>query len=103
VSADVETLIANADAALYRAKAEERGTARFFEAAMDQQIREKRALQRDLVTALENNQCELYFPAAGSDQGRYYRVRGSGAQASSRARNGTAGRVHSAGGGNRAG
>jgi diguanylate cyclase (GGDEF)-like protein/PAS domain S-box-containing protein len=59
--ADVETLIANADAALYRAKAEERGTIRFFEAAMDQQIREKRALQRDLVAALENNEFELYF------------------------------------------
>jgi diguanylate cyclase (GGDEF)-like protein/PAS domain S-box-containing protein len=59
--ADVETLIANADAALYRAKAEERGTIRFFEAAMDQQIREKRALQRDLVAAVENNEFELYF------------------------------------------
>jgi len=67
--ADVETLIANADAALYRAKAEERGTARFFEAAMDQQIREKRALQRDLVTALENNECQLYFQPQAATRG----------------------------------
>jgi diguanylate cyclase (GGDEF)-like protein/PAS domain S-box-containing protein len=59
--AEVETLIANAEAALYRAKAEGRGTIRFFEAAMDQQIRAKRALQRDLVTALENGEFELYF------------------------------------------
>jgi diguanylate cyclase (GGDEF)-like protein/PAS domain S-box-containing protein len=65
--ADGETLIANADAALYRAKAEERGTIRFFEAKMDQKLREKRALQRDLVAALENNEFELYFqPQAGT-------------------------------------
>jgi diguanylate cyclase (GGDEF)-like protein/PAS domain S-box-containing protein len=65
--ADGETLIANADAALYRAKAEERGTIRFFEAAMDKKLREKRALQRDLVAALENDEFELYFqPQAGT-------------------------------------
>jgi diguanylate cyclase (GGDEF)-like protein/PAS domain S-box-containing protein len=67
--ADVETLIANADAALYRAKAEERGTIRFFEAAMDQQIREKRALQRDLLAALENNEFELYFQPQSATKG----------------------------------
>jgi diguanylate cyclase (GGDEF)-like protein/PAS domain S-box-containing protein len=67
--ADVETLIANADAALYRAKAEERGTIRFFEAAMDQQIREKRALQRDLVAALENDEFELYFQPQSATEG----------------------------------
>jgi diguanylate cyclase (GGDEF)-like protein len=59
--AGVETLIGNAEAALSRAKVEERGSIRFFEAAMDQQVREKRALQRDLITALENNEFELYF------------------------------------------
>jgi diguanylate cyclase (GGDEF)-like protein/PAS domain S-box-containing protein len=59
--ADVETLIANAEAALGRAKVEEPGTMRFFEAAMDQQVRQKRALQHDLAAALENNEFELYF------------------------------------------
>jgi diguanylate cyclase (GGDEF)-like protein/PAS domain S-box-containing protein len=66
----IETLIANADAALYRAKVEERGTVRFFEPSMDQQIREKRALQRDLLSALENGEFELYFQpqaATGGD------------------------------------
>jgi diguanylate cyclase (GGDEF)-like protein len=58
---DMNTLLANADAALYRAKAEERGTVRFFEPAMDRQIREKRALQRDLALAVEKNELELYF------------------------------------------
>ncbi|MET0967966.1 MAG: EAL domain-containing protein [Tardiphaga sp.] len=66
--ADVETLIAHADLALDRAKSEERGTIRFFEAGMDQQIREKRLLQRDLVQAIENKQFELYYqPQASAD------------------------------------
>ena len=65
---DTESLIAHADLALDRAKAEERGTIRFFEAEMDQQIREKRLLQRDLVVAIENDQFELYFqPQASAD------------------------------------
>src|SRR5205823_2390491 len=38
-------LLGNADAALYRAKREGRGTIRFFEADMDRQLREKRAMQ----------------------------------------------------------
>ena len=59
--AEVETLIANAEAALGRAKVEEPGTIRFFEATMDQQVRQKRALQHDLAAALENNEFELYF------------------------------------------
>ncbi|QUS41023.1 EAL domain-containing protein [Tardiphaga alba] len=65
---DIESLIAHADLALDRAKQEERGTIRFFEAAMDHQIREKRMLQRDLVVAIENRQFELYYqPQAAAD------------------------------------
>jgi diguanylate cyclase (GGDEF)-like protein len=59
--ADVDTLVANAEAALYRAKAEQRGTIRFFEPAMDRQVREKRSLQQDIAQALEKNELELYF------------------------------------------
>jgi diguanylate cyclase (GGDEF)-like protein/PAS domain S-box-containing protein len=66
---DVETLIANAGAALHRAKAEGRGTIRFFEASMDQQIREKRALQLDLVAALENGEFELYYQPQSATKG----------------------------------
>jgi diguanylate cyclase (GGDEF)-like protein len=68
--ADVETLISNADVALYRAKKEERGSVRFFEPAMDKQIREKRALLHDLGVAIENGQLELHYQPQGSPDGR---------------------------------
>jgi diguanylate cyclase (GGDEF)-like protein len=59
--ADAETLIANADAALYRAKADGRGTIRFFEADMDKLLRERRALQQDLRLALDHGQLSLHY------------------------------------------
>jgi diguanylate cyclase (GGDEF)-like protein len=59
--ADAETLIGNADAALYRAKADGRGTMRFFEADMDRRLRERRALQHDLRSALEHGQLSLHY------------------------------------------
>jgi diguanylate cyclase (GGDEF)-like protein len=58
---NADALTANADAALYRAKGEGRGTIRFFEAEMDQQIREHRAMQLDLRRAAERNELKLYF------------------------------------------
>jgi diguanylate cyclase (GGDEF)-like protein/PAS domain S-box-containing protein len=59
--ADAATLLANADAALYRAKAEARGSIRFFEPDMDRRLREKRALQHDMRSALAHNEMELYY------------------------------------------
>lgn len=59
--ADIEALLANADAALYRAKREGRGSVRFFEAEMDKQLRERRALQHELQSAIEMNQLVLYY------------------------------------------
>jgi len=50
-----------AEAALYRAKTEQRGTIRFFEPAMDRHTREKRALQQEIAVATERNELELYF------------------------------------------
>lgn len=58
---DAESLVANADAALYRAKAEERGSIRFFEPDMDKMLREKRALQNDLLSAIARNELEMYY------------------------------------------
>ncbi len=58
---DTTTLIGNADAALDRAKAEGRGTFRFFEADMDQRLRERRAIQQELRTAVERNELRLYY------------------------------------------
>lgn len=67
--ADVETLITNADVALYRAKKEERGSVRFFEPAMDKQLREKRALLHDLGVAIGNGQLELHYQPQGGPDG----------------------------------
>jgi diguanylate cyclase (GGDEF)-like protein len=52
---DGENLICNADAALYRAKAEGPGSYRFFEPEMDRQLRERREIQHDLTSALEKD------------------------------------------------
>ena len=59
--ADAAQLIANADAALYRAKAAGRGTIRFFEAHMDERLRERRALQHELHAAIDNEELALYY------------------------------------------
>jgi diguanylate cyclase (GGDEF)-like protein len=59
--ADAAALQSNADAALYRAKAEGRGTIRLFDAEMDQKLREKRNLQHDLRTALERHELRLFY------------------------------------------
>jgi diguanylate cyclase len=67
--ADVDTLVANAEAALYRAKAEQRGTVRFFEPAIDRQIRDKRVLQQDIAQALERNELKLYFQPQAATAG----------------------------------
>ena len=66
--ADAAALLANADAALYRAKQEGRGSIRFFEAEMDQRLRERRALQHDLRSAVEHDEVQLYYqPQALTD------------------------------------
>jgi diguanylate cyclase (GGDEF)-like protein/PAS domain S-box-containing protein len=59
--ADAAALIANADAALFRAKAEMRGSIRFFEVSMDKQLRERRALQQDLRSASAHDELALHY------------------------------------------
>jgi len=59
--ADVTTLLGNADAALYRAKADARGTIRFFEADMDLRLRERRALQHELESAIAHDELILHY------------------------------------------
>ena len=56
-----ETLLANADAALFRAKAKARGSINFYEAEMDQKIRDRRALHQDLATAIRNGELSLHY------------------------------------------
>jgi len=53
------SLLANADTALYRAKHEGRGATRIFTSAMDQQLRDCRAMEHELRSAVDNG--ELYL------------------------------------------
>ncbi len=59
--ADAETLLKSADMALYRAKADCRGTYRFFEPVMDTQMQVRHALETDLRRAVANGEFELFF------------------------------------------
>jgi len=59
VSADM--LLKCADLALYRAKADGRGTYRFFEARMDAEIQARRAIELDLREALERSELEVFY------------------------------------------
>jgi diguanylate cyclase (GGDEF)-like protein/PAS domain S-box-containing protein len=58
---DARSLFANADAALYRAKHEGRGAIRFFTPAMDQQLRDRNALERELRSAVANGELFLEY------------------------------------------
>jgi diguanylate cyclase (GGDEF)-like protein len=56
-----ELLLKQADMALYRAKADGRGSFRFFEPSMDTALQERRTLEVDLRKALANNELYLVF------------------------------------------
>ncbi len=58
---DADQLLRNADMALYRAKADGRGTFRFFEAAMDAQVQARRRLELDLRSALKDEVLEVHY------------------------------------------
>jgi diguanylate cyclase (GGDEF)-like protein/PAS domain S-box-containing protein len=60
-STDVETLLAHADLALYRAKAEGRGVFRFFTEVMDFQVRARTALAFELREAVARSQFFLVY------------------------------------------
>ena len=58
---DPDTLLKNADLALYRAKRDGRGVFRFFEPALDAAARKRRQLELDLREALQTGQFRLNF------------------------------------------
>jgi len=58
---DADTLLTNADMALYRGKSEGRNVYRFFEPGMDALMRERRALEVELEAALARREFELDF------------------------------------------
>lgn len=58
---DTETLLGNADLALYRAKASRRGTAQYFNSEMDARVRERRAMAEYLRGALAAGEITLHY------------------------------------------
>ena len=59
--ADAKALMCNADAALYRAKAEARGSVMFFEPEMRVQLQERHDLQEELRAALDREELLLHY------------------------------------------
>jgi Amt family ammonium transporter len=58
---DEDQVISNADIALYNAKNRGRHTYCLFQPGMGDEVRQRRALEKDLNTALSEGQFELYF------------------------------------------
>ncbi|MBX3576536.1 MAG: EAL domain-containing protein [Rhizobiaceae bacterium] len=66
-----DQILRNADLALYRAKAEGRGTFRFFESQMDSDVRERRMLELELRQALKDGEFMLYYqPLVSAEDNR---------------------------------
>ena len=59
--AGADELLKNADLALHRAKAEGRGTYRFFHEEMNARMQQRRLLETDLRRAAEENQFEVHY------------------------------------------
>ena len=60
-ASDTVQLLKSADLALYRAKADGRGTHRFFEPEMHHQVQARRALEIDLRKAIANDEFVLHY------------------------------------------
>jgi diguanylate cyclase (GGDEF)-like protein len=58
---DAGVLLQEADLALYRAKEEGKATYRFFAADMNRRLLERRALEADLLEALDKGQFQLHY------------------------------------------
>ena len=67
---DATTLLANADAALFRAKSEGRDSICFFDDAMDRELRERRLLQHELRFAIGDNQLRLIYQPQARTTGK---------------------------------
>ncbi len=56
-----KTLLANADLALYRAKAQRRGSALYFTSEMGAEVRERRDMQEELRNAVQRGEISLVY------------------------------------------
>jgi EAL domain-containing protein (putative c-di-GMP-specific phosphodiesterase class I) len=66
------SLLANADAALYRAKADGRHTVRFFDPEMDEYLRESYLLQHDLRSAIAQKELALEYQPQAKIEGEVF-------------------------------
>jgi diguanylate cyclase (GGDEF)-like protein len=69
----VEALMANADNAMYQAKAMGRASAIFFTEEMNTRLRERMQMEQDLNLALESGQLALYFQPIFDTAGQRHR------------------------------
>jgi diguanylate cyclase (GGDEF)-like protein len=67
--ADLDQILKNADLAMYAAKSAGRRTHRFFEPAMDAQVKARRVLEMDLRQAIADQALEVYYQPSVSLQG----------------------------------
>lgn len=58
---DLDTLLRQADIAMYAAKSDGRGTYHFFERRMDERLRQRMALERELITAIADGEIVPYY------------------------------------------
>jgi diguanylate cyclase (GGDEF)-like protein/PAS domain S-box-containing protein len=63
---EAASLLANANAALFRAKQKSRGSIGVYEPEMDQQIRDRRVLHQELSMAIKNGELSLYYQPLAS-------------------------------------
>ena len=70
---DVETLVANADNAMYQAKTNHRGSFTFFTDEMNTRLRKRVQLEQDLRAAIDLGQLRLHFQPIVDTAGRRHR------------------------------
>jgi diguanylate cyclase (GGDEF)-like protein len=70
---NVETLMANADNAMYQAKATGEGSAIFFTEEMNARVHERMQMEQDLNTAIESGELTLHFQPIFDTSGRRHR------------------------------
>jgi diguanylate cyclase (GGDEF)-like protein len=69
----VEELMANADNAMYQAKAREQGSVIFFTEEMNTRLRERMQMEQDLNAAIELGQLQLHFQSIVDTAGQRHR------------------------------
>ena len=69
---DLTELVSNADIAMYRSKANGRGTYTMFSSALIQDYKRKLQISNSILKAIENNEFHLYYQAKADVHGKLY-------------------------------